>query len=141
MVRTKQVLVVGIAAHTRIVQRLREEIAAWRAVAESTGGEIDDIRRDVEQLMTDVRHVARHRAHLRRRKDMVLAACGRPGCRTLIYRRWSEIGSILRRCTRCADEDHRAFVAAHIQVLETPPLSPINFLNTSTETDEEVHSI
>jgi hypothetical protein len=141
MARTKQVLVVGIGAHTRIVERLRQEIEAWRAVAESTGGEIDDIRRTVEQLMTDVRHVARHRANLRARRDMVLAACGRPGCRSLIYRRWSDIGSTLRRCARCADADHRAFVAAHVQVLETPPMSPINFLATGDNDTEETLSI
>lgn len=104
MARTKKVRFVSIDEHLRIRRRIQAEADAWRAVYESMHNDIAALEQQVLNMMRTGRLVLRNRANLRNHRDMVLAACGTPSCRTLVYRHWTVVGGVSRRCADCQAE-------------------------------------
>lgn len=138
MPRVKRVRFVSIAEHLRIRQRLQEEVDAWRAVYESMREDVNDLEMQVRNMMRSARHVLRSRANLHRRRDMVLGACGTPGCRALVYRHWMTIGGLHRRCRECRARDHAEFRATQAAILTAAPVSPSHFLAIDDDSQSTV---
>ena len=113
MPKVKRVRFVSNEEHLRIVARLRDQLAAkedelklFDRACDDLSDVTDDLVEKVKDLLVISNRTRKWRELLEVRKDMAMACCGSPGCRNMVFLRFSDVGPAwTRKCVECKGAD------------------------------------